>query len=305
MGSLFKKPKVETGGQNPWAPAQEDLKTILGEGRDIYQKALDAGYISSTGDLAPLYQEYLQGLQGMAGNQQQVQDIMGQGVGALGEAQDLYRQLAGGGMNISDADVLSGAGQYMDSDLLNQQIEAATRGDVRNLTENLLPSIDRGAIASGNLGSSRAGVAQGIATRGTQDRIADVSAQMRGNAYQDALNRSYANLAGNRQAQLGGIGGLGTSGQNMLGAAGQITDIGMGALEPYLKGGQLGQLLQQQQQADLIGGRDYQQEQLQKWLEIAGRVGGMGSVEMGQGSSLFDKATAGVGLVGDVMGLFE
>jgi hypothetical protein len=206
-------------------------------------------------------------------------------------------------MNISDADVLSNAGQYINSELLGQQIEAATRGDVRNLTENLLPSIDRGAIASGNLGSSRAGVAQGVATRGTQDRIADVSAQMRGSAYQDALNRSYANLAGNRQAQIGGIGGLGSSGQNLLGAAGQITGIGMGALEPYLKGGQLGQLLQQQQQADLIGGRDYQQEQLQKWLDIAGKIGGMGNVQMGQGPSTFDKISSTVGLVGSIMGL--
>jgi hypothetical protein len=41
------------------------------------------------------------------------------------------------------------------------------------------------ATGSGNMNSSRAGVAQGIMTRGAADQIGDIASQMRGNAYSE------------------------------------------------------------------------------------------------------------------------
>ena len=55
-------------------------------------------------------------------------------------------------------------------------IDAAMRDDRRNLQENVLPSINQNASATGNTASSRAGVAEAIANRGYDDRRADVTA---------------------------------------------------------------------------------------------------------------------------------
>ena len=71
----------------------------------------------------------------------------------------------------------------------------------RNLTENLLPSIQSSAIGAGQLGSSREGVASGIAMRGTQEALANQAAQTQMDAY----------LAGLQQQRFG----LGATGQMM------------------------------------------------------------------------------------------
>ena len=92
------------------------------------------------------------------------------------------------------------AGQYMNNSLLNSQIDAASTDVVRNLQENQLTGIASNAAGSGNSGSSRAGVAAGIATRGAGDRIGDISANMRGQAYNTGLN-----IEANRASQNAGF----------------------------------------------------------------------------------------------------
>ena len=96
------------------------------------------------------------------------------------------------------------AGQYMNNSLLNSQIDAASTDVVRNLQENQLTGIASNAAGSGNSGSSRAGVAAGIAARGAGDRIGDISANMRGQAYNTGLgieaNRASQNAGFQQQA---------------------------------------------------------------------------------------------------------
>ena len=92
------------------------------------------------------------------------------------------------------------AGRYMNNNLLNSQIDAASTDVVRNLQENQLTGIASNAAGSGNSGSSRAGVAAGIATRGAGDRIGDISASMRGQAYNTGLN-----IEANRATQNAGF----------------------------------------------------------------------------------------------------
>ncbi|MFX9181241.1 hypothetical protein ABTN76_21035, partial [Acinetobacter baumannii] len=73
---------------------------------------------------------------------------------------------------------------------LQAAIDAAA-GDVsRTLREDILTGIDRGAASGGNLNSSRAGVAEGIASRGAAEKIADIAAQARLNAWNDGLARA-------------------------------------------------------------------------------------------------------------------
>ena len=96
------------------------------------------------------------------------------------------------------------AGQYMNNNLLNGQIDAASRDVVRNLQENQLTGIASNAAGTGNSGSSRAGVMAGIAARGAGDRIGDISASMRGQAYNTGLgieaNRASQNAGFQQQA---------------------------------------------------------------------------------------------------------
>lgn len=76
---------------------------------------------------------------------------------------------------------------YINNDVLQGQINAATQDINRNLNENQLTASAANAAASGNSGSSRRAVMDAIATRGADDRSADVAANMRGNAYNQAL----------------------------------------------------------------------------------------------------------------------
>ena len=96
------------------------------------------------------------------------------------------------------------AGQYMNNSVLNGQIDAASRDVVRNLQENQLTGIASNAAGTGNSGSSRAGVMAGIAARGAGDRIGDISASMRGQAYNTGLgieaNRASQNAGFQQQA---------------------------------------------------------------------------------------------------------
>ena len=298
MGKVFSssKPQQSTTESAPWEPAQGALKDILTELSGWYSSAKDQGYISSTGDLSGIYGDYLNALQG---SQSGIQDLWGQGQGALGGATDIYKQLASGGMSITPNQINEMAGKFVDSDLLQSQIEAATRDDVRNLTENLIPNIDRQAVASGNMGSSRAGVAQAVAQRGTEERISDTSAAMRGQATQNALNQAMGIASGNVQQQLAGVGGMGNSANQYFSAAGNYGNVMTGTLGQIAG---INQMTQGAAQADKIGERDYLYNLLGKYANIAGGIGGMGGTQTGTtsggGSSTFDKLVSGGSMVG-------
>lgn len=95
---------------------------------------------------------------------------------------NLDRFTALAGTDATQSNIENGM-KYADNPFVNSQIDAASRDVTRNLNEGQLPSIDRAASATGNINSSRAGVAAGIASRGAADRIGDISASIRGDAY--------------------------------------------------------------------------------------------------------------------------
>ena len=90
-------------------------------------------------------------------------------------SQGIYGQYNAMANDARNTDRLAVAQQYA-LDNSQPMIDAAMRDDRRNLQENVLPSINQGASASGNTASSRAGVAEAIANRGYDDRRADVTA---------------------------------------------------------------------------------------------------------------------------------
>ena len=99
---------------------------------------------------------------------------------------------AAGSTNVQDAldfaakDDMQGALDYASGDRLDSLTKAAMRDPYRQLTENTLTGIDASASASGNMNSSRAGMADAIAQRSYDDRSADVSAGI-----QDSLMTQY------------------------------------------------------------------------------------------------------------------
>ena len=110
---------------------------------------------------------------------------------------------------------------------LQGSYDEATRDIFRNLTEGTLPGLDMAAAMSGNTASTRAGVAEGIATRGAQDRAADIGSQLT----QNALNQAQ------RAAMLGGQQNLGadlrTQG-NILQGFQSLANVGLPGLSNAL-----------------------------------------------------------------------
>ena len=130
----------------------------------------------------------------MGGNAQGgINTAMGAGQG-MANLTGMMGAANNGGFNAANA------GQYMNNDVLNSQIDAASRDVMRNFQENDLTGIASNAAGTGNSGSSRAGVMAGIAARGAGDRIGDISASMRGQAYNTGLG-----IEANRAAQNAGF----------------------------------------------------------------------------------------------------
>ena len=122
--------------------------------------------------------------------------------GASGKAMsNLDRFTTMAGEDATGANI-AGANRYADNPYVTGMIDANARDVNRNLYENEIPGIDRQASGSGNINSSRAGVASGIAQRGAADRIGDISAQIRGDAY----NRGLTLAQQDRQSQMDAYG---------------------------------------------------------------------------------------------------
>ena len=109
---------------------------------------------------------------------------------------------------------------YINNDVLQGQIDAASRDIMRNFTENQLTGNASGAAATGNSGSSRRAVMDAIAARGAADRVGDISAAMRGRAYDTGVNieagRAAQNAGFDQQTALANAG-----------AANRLTGLGL------------------------------------------------------------------------------
>lgn len=97
--------------------------------------------------------------------------------------------------------IINAAGQYADNPYVSGMIDAAGRDTVRQLTEQALPSLARGVAGTGNINSSRAGVESAILQRGAQDRLADISSNIRGQFFgtglgmaQNQYNQNLSNM---------------------------------------------------------------------------------------------------------------
>jgi hypothetical protein len=204
MGSLFSsKTKTESSGTSDTGPSkfqQPYLDTLFnGAQADYTANANTPAYQGETyAGLSPEQKAtygnlttYANGTGMSAGGQ--LSNIgssqLDANAGKAGSSLDQYQAMA---LQDPTSANLAKAAQYANNPELQGQIDAASRDVTRNLSETQIPGIDRSASASGNINSSRAGVASGIAQRGAQDQIGDIGSSMRGAAWNTGLAAAQA-----------------------------------------------------------------------------------------------------------------
>ncbi|MEC8748474.1 MAG: hypothetical protein VXX73_09205, partial [Pseudomonadota bacterium] len=79
----------------------------------------------------------------------------------------------------------------------------------------------------GNTNSNRTGIAEGIATRGAADRIADIGANIRNNMFGQGLNQFNKGMA----AELAGLQQMGSAYGNMAGLYNDAFNMGGSAID--------------------------------------------------------------------------
>ena len=290
MGSLFKGKSQTTTQQStsqPWQPAQGNLKDILGDISNWYDSAQQTGYISPTGDLSDIYSQYLNGLNSSSTDvNNQTNNLLNSGIGGTNSALSGYTNAANGGLNYSTGDIANAASSLYNNDLVQGQIDAANRGIQQNLTEQQFTGIDRNAVAGGNAGSSRAGVAQAIAARDATQMMTDNANTIRSNAYNNAIGTAANTLQNNVGTQLSGLAGVGNSATALYNQGSTYANNSLSGLNGYLSSAQLQSMLQGQQQTDAIGNRDYLANLIsQYYLPTTGTIAGLGGQTSGTSSS--------------------
>lgn len=186
----------QSSENNPWAPQGEHLINVFDGAQDLYNQGPADYYGGNTvAGINPMLQNTLTSMggwgSGTGGDSFKSMNDMGQSFTGSGNtaANNLNNMLMHGTQPQVGID-MNQVNSFMDNDVLNGQIDAVTRDIGRNLHENTLTGIASNSVGTGNTGSSRRSVKEAIAERGAADRIADVSAGMRYNAYNDGMNKS-------------------------------------------------------------------------------------------------------------------
>lgn len=127
------------------------------------------------------------------------------GMGQMNNAQNFMNQGSQFANNYSD--LYGRAGQDAIGDATNYAInnssplvQAAMRDSTRQLNEQTLPGINMAASGSGNVNSSRAGVADAVARRSYDDRMADVTSNIQDNLASRYLTQNQNQFANQMNA---------------------------------------------------------------------------------------------------------
>ncbi len=150
--------------------------------------------------------------------------MMGNTAGFGNNANSLYGQYQG----MSEAAQQDRLGNAMNYASANSGglVDAAMRDDRRNLQENTLTGIDMAASGSGNMNSSRAGIAEAVANRAYDDRRADVATNIQNNLIDRSLNQQAQQFRDQGSA----LQGAGQANQSIQSAYGVgLNTLGQGA----------------------------------------------------------------------------
>lgn len=164
-----------------------------------------------------------------------MQSIAGQAQGGVGTANAAANQMlgygnsgaiqAGNAFTGSAAQQLYNAGNFNNNPAFQAALQSAIRPVTQQYQETVLPSIRQGAQEAGQMGGSRQGIAEGLAARGYQDTVGDISANMGNQAYAQGLQALQASgqLGQGLTSQgLGALSGAGALGAGLGSLAGQL-----------------------------------------------------------------------------------
>lgn len=283
MGSKKPDSQTSTSESKPWAPAIPHLENILNQADKLFNESGGINQEWIDKELADLTPEMKETVNNMINNPQftdianQMKDIASTGQSNVGQASGALGGLLQQGVGGKDINEL--ASELYDSDLVKSQTEQLG-SDVQDALGKDVQALNQRASASGGMGSSRAGVAQGVATGKAADAMATGSANIQNAARQSAMQQAGQTLMGNQQTALGAAGSLGSLGMGQVGMLGQAGNLYQQNLQNQLTGSGI---LQNQAQS----GKDYDwfnkqgaQNQgwnnLNKYLGVAGSIGGMG-----------------------------
>ncbi|ECW3055614.1 hypothetical protein F3W96_19690 [Salmonella enterica] len=319
MGGLFKKKSSKT-------TTTEDTKNQnwLAQNKD-YSALVNQGISQGSQMDIPGYQlaDYNQGFYQAAQNLQQGADLgyLQKGAGymqGLGQQQLTsglaLQQQAQGQLskfaNMTQADYQAGFKSEYNGDLVKEQIAGLT-SDVNDWYMGATHGLDQQATASGNMGSSRAGVAQGVLGGQAAKAISSGSLQYRTAEESAAQNRymSYLNMQQQGASQLASLAGQQIStGSNFYNQGmGYQSQYNAGWLQNQQNAINVGSMLQQQQQNQLDIMR---QNQLLQQSPALARLGYMNQFlgPIANYSSSGSKTTTtvapaqGNGMMGGIMG---
>ena len=309
MGSLFGgSKKTTTTEEGPWKDQQAYVKDAFTQSQNLFnQKSGTAAYSGNTyAGIDPLTRQAVEGTANYAtGAGKTGADATAMsGLGLLGQTGNYTDSLgaygAAAGADNTQKNIANG-GMYANNPYLNGQIDAVNRDIGRSLNEDMLPSIDRAAVGTGNVNSSRAGVAEGIAMRGAADQMGDNAAQMRSAAYNSGMDRAQAdsNFATQQMGNAAGMyGNAVQAGGNLVNAGQDLSYQNLGKL------GTAGGVLQTDAQGQLTADQnqwnanDARQQQL-----INNYYGTVGANQWGKSGKTTEETKTDPGIFGAAMGL--
>lgn len=117
--------------------------------------------------------------------------------------------------------------------MIDQMVNSATQQGMRTYNEQFMPQLNAAAAGSGNMGSSRAGIAQGVAQRGIAENAMNVGANAVNNLFNQGnnMNLANANLELNTMGQnlnaANAMAGMGLAGAGLQAQADQLTQSGL------------------------------------------------------------------------------
>lgn len=246
---------------NPWSGAEPYLEQLLQQGSGIYEQGTDYS------------KEYL----GLTDEQKDL----------IGQQQDYYAPGGGWDARKEQANLalnsMLGAPDVANNQQVQGLLAANTTAANQQLTEGFLPAIRSGASASGNYGSTRQGIAEGVAQGKTADALAGANANVLSDAYAQGLKQQMAGMSYLNQIQ-----GMDTQGTNAL------FDY-----ENLLKQDQQGQM-----DMDYWNKTEAPWQGMDRWSQLLFPAAGMGgqtsttSPGASQGSRLAGAGMAGLGAYG-------
>lgn len=228
------------------------------------------------------------GSEGMKGMVDTINQGVKSGIGGIGQATDALGNIAAGGGKITSDDINKMAKDLYQSERVNSQVSQLSK-DVNEGLKGQIQNLNQQSSASGNMGSSRAGVAEGVATGKAADAIAQGSASIQNQAMQDATQQAIGTLSGNVSNQMGAAGSLGNLG---LGA-GQLGGTSANIYNQMLQNQLTGAGITQNQEQNKLnndwfnkqGASNAGWDNLSKLLGMAGSIGGLGGTSNTTGTS--------------------